>query len=80
MMYLLLGIAFIAFLAHDWYAGNLGGALKRVKLVYGTLLLLSAYHLLIFKGWIYSYSFYDAASLVYGNAVEAIFAYLKPEG
>ncbi len=79
-MYLMLGIASIVFLAHDIYAGQQERASKRVKLVYAALLLLSAYHLLIFKGWIFFYSYYDTAILIFGNTAEYILAYLTPKG
>ncbi|MCD9020465.1 hypothetical protein [Cohnella silvisoli] len=80
MMYFLLGIASVAFLAHDWFIENLRGALNRVKIAYSILLLLSAYHLLIFKNWLRSFSFYDTASLIFGPAAKAIIAYLNPKG
>ncbi|RED64635.1 hypothetical protein [Cohnella lupini] len=80
MMYFMLGVVFIAFLTYDLYSEKLGGASKRVKFVYVVLLLLSAYHLSIFKGWLYSYSYYDMANLIFGGAAESILAYLNPKG
>ena len=80
MMYYLLGAVSAALLAHGWLYDHLGSAVVRVKLVYALLLLLSVYHLLIYEGWLRSFSYYDTATLVFGGAVEALFAYFNPKG
>jgi TRAP-type C4-dicarboxylate transport system permease small subunit len=80
MIYLLIGAVSAAFLAHDWFYDKLSTATKRIKVVYAMLLILSFYHLLIYRGWLRSYSYLDTSILIFGEVVRAILAYFNPKG
>ena len=80
MVYALIGSAVAAMLVYDLRPGRLASSPAKVKATYVALLLLAAYHMLIVKGWLRSYSFYDTVTLVFGPRVDSLFAYFNSKG